>query len=69
MNPEAAARLLATERARISARIDERIKSWEQFYEDYPEVEGTLVTISELDYILRSVVNNGSIPQADHPGS
>ena len=65
MTPQAAARLLAAERARISARIDERIKSWEQFYEDYPEVEGTLQTISELDYILRSVVKEGSRPRPD----
>ena len=65
MIPQAAARLLAAERARISARIDERIKSWEQFYEDYPEVEGTLLVISELDYFMRSVVNEGSRPQEE----
>ena len=55
------------ERRRITSLIDERIESWEQFYEDYPEVEGTLQTISELDYI-RSVVNVSEKRQAYNPG-
>ena len=44
------------ERQRITDLIDKRIASWVVFHEDYPEVIGPFVTLSELDYI-RSVVN------------
>ena len=51
INPEDTAALIESERQRIASLIDQRIASWEKFYEDFPEVDGTLVVISELDYI------------------
>jgi len=55
MTPQQAAAIRDTERERLSSIVDKRIASWEKFYEDYPEVEGTLLVISELDYI-RSMI-------------
>ena len=48
------------ERARIISLLDTRITSWVVFHEEYPEVEGPFVILSELDYI-RSQIDD-SIP-------
>jgi len=64
--PEAVAVILAAERGRLSAFIDGRIASWEQFQDDYPDHPGLDILLAELDYI-RSVIDVTK-NKARHPG-
>lgn len=62
MTPDAAARLLEAERARITSIIDARIASWETFEADYPDHHEVDLLLAEFDY-LKGAINDG----ANHP--
>jgi len=65
--PQAAAAILATERARITSVIDKRIAEWWQLHHEYGDPDFYFIA-SELDYIKGVVNASEEKRQADHPG-